>query len=224
MSNQLPEIIFEAGGGGNHVRWLLSVHPEFNHIFCPEVDKRVDWICKNVYTNRSWNNWLSVEWKYRQQLNNIFKIDYSLVQPGESFNDPDWQQRRQLIILYDNINIMAMHYFMVNIGLNNQTLDVVIKGMTEWQDDLIKARDSLTINHKMFIISDCLAEKNLDRDWYNKVIAWAGYTDCYDQANQVQQQYYQTRKIAMQDFINYFTGPEFKQHLDFYQQLLDSDK
>jgi hypothetical protein len=213
----IPEIVFPDGAGGNHVRWLLSIDPKFNFPFCNgSIDEKINWICQNIYKDRTWHNWLATEWQYRVRLDSIIKIEHSLTQPGEMFNDTTWQSKKQLLLIVDD-NIMASyHYFMVNIGLNNQIKHKVVSDLRDWRD-LTENVKNYNLPSKQILQSDCITEPTLNLDWYKKVISWAEFDNLYEQACRIHTAYYQCRQRAAKDFIKYFEGDEFKSHLDFYK-------
>jgi len=58
---------FVAGGGGNHIRWLLYPDKIFHSI--EDYDNKLDFIKAEIYNNdRSWDNWLEYEWNWRTEL------------------------------------------------------------------------------------------------------------------------------------------------------------
>lgn len=214
----IPEIVFPAGVGGNHVRWLLSIDPKFNLAHGgASVDDKVDWICKNIYHNRTWNNWLAKESQYRNQLDSIMMLKHSVTQPGEMFYHPDWQEKKQLLLTVDDPIMASYHYFMVNIGLNNQTKDTMMRNLTQWQE-ISDTIESLNLSTKKILKSDCIIRSDLDLDWYKEITNWAGFDDLYEPANRIQGAYHQCRQQAARDFVAYFEGQEFKSHLDFYKR------
>jgi len=214
-----PEIVFLEGIGGNHVRWLLSIDPKFNLPWCntSSVTDKVNWICENVYKDRTWHNWLTTEWQYRNQLDTTIKVDHVLNQyPQENWSDTTWQNRKQLILTIDNCTVAAYHYFMINLGLNTQTLTSLMLKFKHW-NERIEDLKQLNLPSKQILPSDCISEPTLNQEWYQKIVAWAGYDDLYDHASQIHTAYYQCRQQAAKDFIKYFEGDEFKSHLDFYK-------
>lgn len=213
----IPEIVFPCGYGGNHVRWLLSIDPKFNLPFCVgSINDKINWICQNIYKDRTWNNWLTTEWQYRNQLDSIIKIEHSLTQPGEMFDNPTWQNKKQLLLTVADKTIASYHYFMVNIGLNNQTKHNVIASFEEW-DNLLKYFKNNNLSNKQILQSDCITDAVLNLDWYKEIIRWAGFDNLYEQACHIHTAYYQCRQQAAKDFIAYFEGEEFSSHLDFYK-------
>ena len=217
----IPEIVFPGGLGGNHVRWLLSIDPKFNLPFCTaSVDDKVSWICQNVYKNRTWNNWLSTEWKYRGRLDPIIKIEHSLTQPGEGFDDTAWQSKKQLLLTTNDNTKIVYHYFMVNIGLNNQNKEILLARFDQWNTLVLNLQNGCyDLSNKKVLLSDCVAEPTLDVEWYKKIISWAGYNDLYEPASRIQTAYYECRQKAARDFITYFESKEFQSHLDFYKHV-----
>ena len=213
----IPEIVFPTGIGGNHARWLLSIDPKFNLPYGHSAVDKTTWICLNVYTHRTWNNWLTKEWEYRNQLNALMRVEHHATQPNESMDDARWQNKKQLFLTVNNPTMSAYHYFMVNIGLNNQTnLKSLLGQISEWNYTVAKINDK-NLSTKQSLASDCISEPTLNADWYQSLVEWAGFDNLYDQASQIHTAYYQCRQKAAKDFINYFEGPEFQLHLNFYK-------
>jgi hypothetical protein len=216
----IPEIVFPMGLGGNHVRWLLSLDPKFDLKCCysNKLEDKVKWICNNVYTKRTWNTWLTKEWHYRGKLDSSIGLAHFLPNISEVLMDTTWQRKKQLLLRADDYTTIGYHYFMVNLGLNNQTLSVVLDQFKDWETSLEKVKNC-NLASKTILTSDCISEPTLNQEWYQKIVAWAGYDDLYEHANQIHALYYQARQQAAQDFVNYFKSSEFQTHLDFYKNI-----
>jgi len=217
----IPEIVFSTGMGGNHVRWLLSIDPKFDLPFCTgSIDDKVSWICQNVYKNRTWNNWLLTEWKYTDSLDSIIKVNHELTQPGEKWDDINWLNKKQLLLTTKDNTITAYHYFMVNIGYNNQNKEILLAQFDQW-DTIVSSLQNgrYDLSSKKVLLSDCVADPLLDAEWYKEIVGWAGYDNLYEPASRIQAAYYECRQQAAQDFITYFESKEFQSHLDFYKNV-----
>ena len=71
-------IVAHIGGCGNHIRWLCLLDQTFDISSITKKDK-FDFILNEVYgKDRTWHNWLTYEWKWRELLNKIFYIANSL--------------------------------------------------------------------------------------------------------------------------------------------------
>jgi len=197
---------------------LLSIDPKFDFKLCysNKLEDKVKWICDNVYTNRTWNTWLQKEWRYRKQLDLSIVLTHFLSPNGNMLVDSEWQRKKQLILRADNYTNIAYHYFMVNLGLNNQTLSVVLEEFKDWETALEKVKHC-NLASKTILTSDCIGEPTLNREWYQQIVTWAGYDDLYEQASVIHAKYYQCRQQAAQDFVNYFESSEFQTHLNFYK-------
>lgn len=213
----IPEIIYPGGAGGNHVRWLLSIDPRVNlRFFKGSVDEKVNWICQKIYKDRTWSNWLEIEWQYRNYFDSIIKIEHEAFQGYERIDDPVWQSRKQLFLTVDDYMMTAYHYFMINIKSSSIVKHHAAGDFKRWDDQLTLFKNSNLAN-KQILKSDCIVEPTLNLDWYKKIIDWAGFDNLYEQACQVHAAYYQCRQQSAKDFIKYFEGDEFKSHLDFYK-------
>jgi hypothetical protein len=222
----VPDIVFRAGACGNHVRWMLSVDPKFDLTFCPNVAERVQWIHDNIYQSRTWNNWLNNEWTYREHLDSIIRVSHSEFDPRESPMNTAWINRPQLYLLQKDPWLAGLHYFMLNLGMNNSTLDLFVEDCQRWQHNLYYTRlynESYNMPNKKILYADTLFESELDYTWYKKLIDWAGYSDCYEQAAQIHRFHFQARLRAARDFVDYFKGEHFCNNLEFYQRFLEKN-
>ncbi len=222
----VPDIVFRSGACGNHARLMLSVDPKFDLVFCPNPSKRVQWIYDNVYKFRTWNNWLSTEWTYREQLDSSIRVYHSEFNIGEGFSDQSWITRPQLYLLQTDHWLAGLHYFMINLGLNNHTLDLFVADSQQWQHNLYYPKvcnESYNMPNKKILYADSLFEPELDYNWYKKLIDWAGYSDCYEQAAQIHGFHFQARLRAIQDFVEYFKGDHFRGTLEYYQKFLEKN-
>lgn len=211
-----PEIVFPMGLGGNHVRWLLSIDPKFDLKCCysNKLENKVNWVCDNVYAKRTWNTWLIKEWHYRNQLDSVINIGHLI--PPDSINDFGWQNKKQLILQANDYTLAGYHYFMVNLGLNNLTLDLALAQFKDWESTVEKIK-RCKFSSKTILTSDCILEPKLNLEWYQQIVNWAGYTDLYEHASRIHSLYYQCRQQAAKDFVTYFESVEFQTHLDFYK-------
>jgi hypothetical protein len=124
-----------------------------------------------------------------------------------------------LLVAKDN-TITAYHYFMINLGANNQNKEMMLAQFNQWNDTIERLqKDSCELPNKTLLFSDCIADPTLDHSWYKELVAWAGFDDLYEPASRIQTAYYECRQRAAKDFVSYFEGPEFQSHLDFYKNV-----
>ena len=113
-------IIFPSGSGGNQVRWLLFLDKQItvpsdklweNCQF--DTQSKLAFIKNEIYpSTRSWNNWLTFEWKYRKDLDTQITVNHDMWKWHQKCDD------RELYLTFDNMSLPFNHYFHINLGLN----------------------------------------------------------------------------------------------------------
>lgn len=204
-------IIFALGMLGNHVRWMLFLDPKFpNPWGAQDIGSKLKFIQDNIYPrSRTWNNWLGVEWKYRVDL------DREILLAHENWH---WEQNpdsHELYLTCENPELPWLHYYHLNLGLNNNTPESMLHYFENWISELsvISANVHQYTNKKVLTIDSLFAQK-LDRDLYLAITDFFGFQDLYEHAQTVQDLHYLCRQTSAQDFFEYFTAPDFSQRLD----------
>jgi hypothetical protein len=208
-------IIFPEGAGGNHLRWLLFLDPQykdpFNNYVTPKL--KAKFITEHVYgAGRTWNTWLQREWHHRPMLDSQMNINHN-------FND--WARltdQRTLFLLFLDYELPLQHYFHMNLSLNSTTPDQLREKFAQ--------RHSMTQHIQQehcknfgFVYGDSVFDPVLDPDFYQQLVEFFGFSNLYVHAAQVHQAYYQCRVQSAQDFCKYFTSTEFHKYLNKLQQL-----
>jgi hypothetical protein len=209
-------IIFPEGAGGNHLRWLLFLDPQYQDPFnnYTSADSKVKFILENVYTpKRTWNTWLQQEWFHRPMLNGQIDIFHEC-EDWKTFTD-----QRSLFITFNNCELPLMHYYHINLGLNSSTPEqfrawIIYRQLTI---EYIQAQTQSNSNFK-FLKADCIFDPELDVDFYNQLVSAFGFDNVYEHAAQVHRAYTQCRRRSAQEFCSYFDSKEFAY---FRQQLLE---
>lgn len=177
------------GGGGNHLRWLLMLDPEFFIFDNGPVSDKVGYILDRVYpATRDRLNWFEFEFKYRQVLNEHIKFAHTNFDPG-------WQQRPGQ---FDS----KFNYF-----LYPSKPDIIIKfyrallETTEWNPktiDNIKHERLQAINcinqyGGLLVNSEELFFPDLDKLLYDKICSFGNFTNLYEHAKIIHSAWWNSR-------------------------------
>jgi hypothetical protein len=200
------------GGFGNHVRWLALLDPAFQfeltplaeprfkkipdptrHITFLDPNSKLESFCTQIYSSkRSWNNWLWMEWLYREDLDTIFVFKHREDQIDEI--------HKNLVLTVDP-ELALKCYFKLNSNLNHCTPDIFKEQSLWFSRNAIRNLPNLVENKILNV--DCLYQSTLDREFYNNMIEWFGLNDCYDLANQVHELWFGAHERAEQEFLEY---------------------
>ena len=139
MSNPTyGSIIFPVGLAGNHLRWLLYLDPCFPSLTDDhDINSKLNFIQKNIYgPERTWNQWLHIEWRYRMQLDRTLTIKHDCW---------DWENstdNKELYLSIDDYQKPLLHYYHINLGLNNNTPESFLNRLEKWinEFEFIKKR------------------------------------------------------------------------------------
>jgi len=206
-------IIFLAGVGGNHLRWLLFLDDKFPNMF---ESNKLDFIKTQVYnTNRTWNNWLLYEWKFRDKLNSILQLSHDTAKSYQSIKE---------LYLFTDINtyIAINHYYSINLGLNGQSLPDFSQNFVIETNKIKNIVINNPTNQKI-VSGDFLHEPVLCKNSYRDIINFYNFNDNYDLAFKVHQLYYQCRTKSLQDFYVYFNSNEWKTRFDIIRKQINVD-
>jgi len=180
---------------GNWANTSPEIKKEITEIFrdydCVDLDTKITFIQEQIYhPNRTWHNWLSVEWKYRRELD-IF-IDFE-----HNYNDLNNFQLPTVILTIDP-ELAHKAYLKFNTSLINTTKDGfksnIVTGVT-------KKNISNQHNNTFVIDASILFQPTLDRDFYVKLTNWLGLSDLYAEANIIHSLWYQAHKRAEREFV-----------------------
>jgi len=197
------------GGFGNHVRWLALLDPCFQfevtplaqqrfkkildstrHITFLDTDSKLDSFCTQIYSsNRSWDNWLWMEFLYREDLDEVFEFGHRI---------PGTENVGKNLLLTVDPELALQSYFKLNSNLNHCTPKIFKHQITQFN---LGANYKNLVNKIMNV--DCLYQPALDREFYNNMIEWFGLNDCYDLANQVHGLWFGAHQKAEQEFVEY---------------------
>ena len=182
------EVVGCTGGGGNHLRWLLLLSPEFSY-FRDHAPDNFTFIKQCVYpNNRNWQNWLNFEWRWRLKVDQL--ITFSHLRPLQSDT--------KYCALITDPDLALKHYLKFNSNLNNTLIDTFKYQVIIYNDSVKKQSDK---NNLIVINSETLLQPELDQDLYNKVVNWFSITNCYNQAKEIHLLWWQLVKRAEKDII-----------------------
>ena len=194
---------FPMGTGGNHVRWLLFLDSKFTPLICENtLDSKVEFIKKNVYTSdRTWYNWLKIEWKYRTLLDSILAITHGFDASTTS---------KQLCLVVNNPQPSLEHYLSINIGLNGQKITDLEQRAHWWREEM--SRKDLPSNLKVVVIDDLL-EPILSKSLYQELIDFYQFDDNYDVAKDIHTMYYECRLNSLHNFYKHISRSDTRKYL-----------
>lgn len=182
------EVIGCVGGGGNHLRWLLLLDPQFPHLQGhrgPSHDT-FSFIVNNVYPeDRNWQNWLNYEWRWRLEVDHLIAFSH-----GRAL-----QRDTRYCALVTSPDDAFKHYVKFNTNLNN-TLVETFKQQIGIYNNSFRPADNLLI-----IDGSKLFQPILDIELYNKVIEWFELSDNYAQAAEIHSLWWKLVKRAEQEII-----------------------
>lgn len=158
------------------------------------LDQKYKFLSNHVYDkNRSWQNWLYYEWKYRPLLNNI--INFSHDYPEHISSD------FKTICLTCDPYTALKSYLKFNSHLNNTSIDAFLDTVNHWNELYTKKASNKTL----VVSSTSLFAPTLDIKLYNEIIDWLNFDSCYETANQLHQQWYNLHRKAEQEFAMFVT-------------------
>jgi len=203
-------LTFCSCSGGNHVGWLLFLDDCFEDTIGGNTtaNSKIDTIAENIYrSEKTWNTWLSHEWRYRKRLDKTLCITHNV--PLE--DPPD---SKILFLTLDDFEKAITHYYHINLSLNCNTPQNCRYLIKEWHENIQNyCFDGIT---RKAIISDCIYDPVLNYEWYKSIVDFFGFDDNYEYAKQVHEIYYQLRKKSARDFCEYFSSDEFQK----YKQMM----
>jgi len=200
------------GGFGNHVRWLALLDPCFQfeltplaeprfkkipdptrHIKFLDADSKLESFCTQIYSlKRSWNNWLWMEFLYREDLDEVLVFNHR----GNQIEDTT----KNLILTVDP-DLALRSYFKLNSNLNHCTPNIFKKQVSQMVESTLN--NSSRYPENKIMNADCLYQSVLDRTFYNNMIEWFELSDCYDLANQVHGLWFNAHQRSKQEFVEY---------------------
>jgi hypothetical protein len=208
---------FPIGGFGNHVRWLMLLDDRYQFdikLVDPQsegvveqrghvgnyksynfvsMDSKLEFIKTQVYPgHRTWHNWLLFEWKYRDQIQEILKIDHAY-----NFNRGPLDKELYLTITPE---LAVNCYLKFNTSLNNTSSGLMKKSIAKF-NQIVRGYCLKFSENSLSLKVDALYNETLDQELYQQMINFFGLDYNYDQANQVHKLWYNLHKKAEREII-----------------------
>lgn len=203
------KINYPAGGGGNHVRWLLYPDKIFPNL--EDYSSKLNYIQDNVYNiKRSWDNWLIYEWQWHRTLNETMVVEHAILPDDYKLH------QKNIWLYYDDLEKVVKRYFHINLGGNSLSPRVFKKESKKWNIDNLYAKHESVINKDklLYLKADFIFDKNLDYNAYKQIIDFFELNDHYEDACRIQEMYYNCRINAAHEFAEFFTSKEFNDYVD----------
>jgi len=165
---------FVAGGGGNHIRWLLYPDKIFHSI--EDYDNKLDFIKAEIYNNdRSWDNWLEYEWNWRTELDRYIDLSHISLPYDYDYHE------KNIWLYFNDIEQVIKRYFHINLGSNSLFPSIIRRRRSKWDIDNLHAEHESKVNPDkiLYLEADFIFNKELDREKYNQIIQFFNLDDHY---------------------------------------------
>ena len=165
------------GGYGNHLRWLLILSKEFSNPY-HNIDKNV-FLKTLIYpSNRTHDNWLKFEWRYRQKIKDT--IDFS----HEIQDVVDLDKNNKIIVMISDPDNALTSYIKFNKKLNGHT-PITFRNHIR-RDNKNNLEFKLPENSQKFVIeSDILYNRILDKKTYDSLVDFYNIENVYESAQTI---------------------------------------
>jgi hypothetical protein len=208
------------GSAGNHIRWLMLLDSKFSmqlisadiaviefnslsvalenlpdHVVCPfdTIKNKVNFINTHVYHNdRSWHNWLHIEWRFRKQLDSVINFDH---------NFQNISSQVKTVALTVDPEIAYKHYVKFNCNLNNNSKKLFMKSI-----DYNNYHVNQHKNNPMVLVidSNLLFDPVLNKNIYNSIIEFCELDDHYFIAQDIHTRWINLNKKSEIDIVKDF--------------------
>lgn len=178
---------------------LLPRNPGLKVSRCQTVAQKIDFFHEVIYpTERTWQNWLWYEWRFRKQWDSLIRVYHS---PKDMIKHDELSQYKAIGLMIDPA--LALHcYFKFNSNLNNQP--------PWWFLDLVERQ-----NHSIAELgtrlawqgkADTLFQPRLCRQLYSDLVNSLGLQDHYDVCAEIHKTWYQLHKKSELEFVSDVTA------------------
>lgn len=180
------------GGGGNHLRWLLLLDPEFSIFDGGPVSDKVDYILDQVYpASRHQGNWLEFELKYRNVLNDYIKFAHSDFSPGWELRPGQFDSKiNYLMYPADMTRTLQLSRSFYRKSFTDSEIRLFVETV---QTERAQAELYAKTQNGLLIDPDDLHSVNLDQLLYNKICNFGNFKDCYPQAKQIHKAWWEAK-------------------------------
>lgn len=151
-------------------------------------------IDEHVYPeNRTWQNWLNFEWKFRYPLNNAIPLHHEI--EGDTIILPG-------IYINTESQFALRSYIKFNSNLNNLTVNEFTKKIDTYKVDL----DKVNKTNNLIINASEVMQSNLDPQLYTRIMDYIGIPGNYDLANYAHKKWYNLQCRAEKEIGQFFTN------------------
>lgn len=192
-------VIAPTGGFGNHVRWLLLLSDKYTFFNCINIKDKVNFIKENVYNeNRSWHNWLTFEFTYRDELHETINFTHDL----KTIYEDKFTDSKFILLTIDG-NLAYKCYFKFNSYLNTLSLNdfMLMINKHNKMTNIANKKDNRIFTAK----SDNLFNEKLDKNIYTSMIHWFNLEDRYDYATEIHSIWYNLHRKSEKKFVSDIT-------------------
>lgn len=192
----MHSIVSPAGGGMNHLRWLLLLSVEYNSILPKQVHKKLDFIKTNVYNNhRTCFNWFEYEFLFRAELDNTIWVEHAILDVPKHV-----KQSKVLVINIDPYDSLHM-YAKINPTLNtNSSKERFLFEIEKYNS--INLENSIAEN-TLYINFKDMYKPILDKNFYANVCEFLSISNEYETAKEVHSLWYHLH-IKAEDTVRDF--------------------
>ena len=157
----------------------------YNRVINAPIEDKLSYIVDNIYpSTRTWFNWLTMEWEYRDSINGYdiaHHIDDTVtvactIQP----------------------DLALKHYFKLNPSFNYFTPDMFLQKVSDFNQSINDATGLVLDNSVLW-------NSTLDKDFYDQIVLYFNFTPDYEAANKVHYAWYSLQKKSEQEFLYYVT-------------------
>jgi len=215
-------ISFPWGGGGNHIVAMLSLDKTFDicyrqlNVKAPNIENKLKYLRENNYSaQRSWFNWLQIEWEHRPIFNNQIQILHEYYDWTRLYDKNKYKvlpADKIIFLEYENLDLLLDNYWYINLGLNSCVPFKLKQQILDWQQQLsnIKLKN---YEQCLFLNGELLFQQQLNEGLYNQICEWFGLEKFYTEANLVHQWWQECKVRSAKEFCQWFRSEEFQAYL-----------
>jgi len=141
----------------------------------------VQYILDNIYTeDRTWHNWLAIEWQYRTHIAN-FQIEHTA-------------ELHHTVLCTIDPDVAYKNYLKINSNLAHRGLKFFIKEIEDYNTKAMNSKNLVIDNTVLF-------SPKLDIDYYKQLTEYFKLEDRYEQAQIIHDAWYRAQIRSEAEFI-----------------------
>lgn len=176
---------------------ILNMHfrlPE--RVVLESSDQKLNFFKSKVYPeSRTWHNWLVIEWKYREDFDNLICFRHQFTELTAQ------QQAKKTLILTVNPELAYRSYLKFNSNLNNR-LESEFKKSVVLTNNQNQMPTEFSKHYIKTMQADDIYKLTLDKNFYHELIEWFGLENLYDDANHIHGLWYEGHRRSEREFVN----------------------